>query len=200
MGIGPEPALPLSLAGLAGLVGRYLRVEEGLFAVLGGCLPAVAGAEAKMMLSAHGYHHAWHAELWQQRRPEAAVEGGEPEPPGGHPLEALGAALAASGAPGSTLEVLVGTYRVVVPRLITAYRRHLDQATPLSDGPVIRALRLVLADEVADWQEGEGMLQGLLGTTEQVERAAAYQARLESLLVPAGGVAGNDRALPGRKS
>lgn len=201
-----EPAQPLGLDELAELIRSYLQIESRLFAALGERVPAVPEAEAKMMLSTHGYHHAWHAELWQSRLPGGPEAAAGPQsrldaPMGrgavdgrdlsGRPgREDFWAAWGEPGGAGSTIEVLAGTYRVVVPRLVAAYGSHLDRAAPVTDGPVIRVLRLVLADEVADWQEGERLLQGLLRTEEQVERAAAHQARLEAILVGAGGLAG----------
>ena len=41
-----------------------------------------------------------------------------------------------------------------------------------------------------DWREGEMLLQSLLETPEEVERASRRQAELEQMMVRAGGVAG----------
>ena len=56
--------------------------------------------------------------------------------------------------PGA-LPRLAALYRVVLPRLVTSYERHLRVASATTDGPVARALRLVLNDEIEDWQAGE---------------------------------------------
>jgi hypothetical protein len=51
-------------------------------------------------------------------------------------------------------------------------------------------LKFALQDELEDWRDGEMLIQSLIETEEDVERAARHQARLESLMVRAGGVAG----------
>ena len=48
----------------------------------------------------------------------------------------------------------------------------------------------ILQDEFDDWRDGEMMIQSLIETPDDVERAAAHQARLETLMVEAGGIAG----------
>jgi hypothetical protein len=60
-----------------------------------------------------------------------------------------------------TVERLAGLYDVVLPGLIAAYTDHLDRTTPVTDGPTIRALRLVLADEEEDQRTGERLLRSL---------------------------------------
>jgi len=87
-----------------------------------------------------------------------------------------------AGDRGATLDRLAGLSRVVLPRLITAYGRHAEAGSAMADGPVLRTLRLVLTDDVADWREGEALVQSLVRTAGDAERAAAVVARLESLL------------------
>jgi hypothetical protein len=48
----------------------------------------------------------------------------------------------------------------------------------------------MLQDEFEDWREGEMLLQSLIETPEEVERATRRQAELEQLILAAGGVAG----------
>jgi hypothetical protein len=73
---------------------------------------------------------------------------------------------------------------------VGAYRHHLDLTSPISDGPTIRALRLVLSDERDHWHEGEALLQAQLRSTGDVDRASSHQRELEGLLVTAGGITG----------
>ena len=56
--------------------------------------------------------------------------------------------------------------------------------------PTIRSLRFILQDEYDDWRDGEMMIQSLIETPEDVERAAAHQAGLERIMVEAGGIVG----------
>jgi hypothetical protein len=97
-------------------------------------------------------------------------------------LTAVVAALGEAAEPDQTLEKLVGLYRVVLPRLAVAYRGWLERLDPASDGPTIRWLSFVVADELDDWREGEAMVQSFLRSPSDVARAAAQQARLESLV------------------
>ena len=93
-------------------------------------------------------------------------------------------------APDQTLEKLVGVYRVLIPHKIAAYTYHLNGTSRITDAPTIRSLKFVLQDELDDWRDGEMIVQSLIETSDDVERAAAHQARLEALIVRAGGIAG----------
>jgi hypothetical protein len=81
-------------------------------------------------------------------------------------------------------------YRVLLPHKIAAYTYHLNNTSPITDAPTIRSLKFALADELDDWRDGEMLLQSLIETEEEVQRAAAHQARLEVILVQAGGIVG----------
>ena len=70
----------------------------------------------------------------------------------------------------------------MLPRLLATYGRHLRRAVPVTDAPVMRALRLVRADELAAWQAGEALLEGLIDTAAAAELAAAAVGRLEAAL------------------
>ena len=41
-----------------------------------------------------------------------------------------------------------------------------------------------------DWRDGELMLQSLITTADHVRRAAEHQAKLEAIMVEAGGITG----------
>jgi hypothetical protein len=60
-----------------------------------------------------------------------------------------------------TVERLCSLYEVVLPGLIAVYTDHLERSTPVTDGPTIRALRLVLADEEEDARTGARVLRSL---------------------------------------
>ena len=92
--------------------------------------------------------------------------------------------------PDETIEKLVGVYRVLIPHKIAAYTYHLNNTSTITDAPTIRSLKLILNDEFEDWRDGEMLIQSLVETPEEVERAAAHQVSLEKLLLAAGGIAG----------
>jgi hypothetical protein len=99
-------------------------------------------------------------------------------------------ALTEPEAPELTIEKLVGVYRVLIPHKIGAYTFHLNNTSTITDAPTIRSLKFVLQDELEDWRDGEMLIQSLIETPEDVERATRHQARLETLMVAAGGVTG----------
>jgi hypothetical protein len=105
-------------------------------------------------------------------------------------LVAFVEALTEPEAPELTIEKLTGVYRVLLPHKIAAYTFHLNNTSSITDAPTIRSLKFVLQDEMEDWRDGEMLIQSLIETPEEVERAARHQARLETLLLAAGGIAG----------
>jgi hypothetical protein len=99
-------------------------------------------------------------------------------------------ALTEPEAPELTIEKLVGVYRVLIPHKVAAYTYHLNNTSTITDAPTIRSLKFALQDEFEDWRDGEMMIQSLIETPEEVDRASAHQARLEKLLLAAGGITG----------
>ncbi|MGH9128020.1 MAG: hypothetical protein ACRDY2_03415 [Acidimicrobiales bacterium] len=147
-------------------LGGYAWVEQRLYEVLGGLVtPGPGGEPARpevaLMALAHARHHAWHAELWRARIPNLAHLGFEllVAPPSDEVRQALDSL--AGGAEAQT--ALVGLYRGLLPDLVDTYARHLAGARPVTDGPVMRSLELVLADERRDCAEGEDLLVSVWG-------------------------------------
>ena len=163
-------------------IGGHAWVEVRLFEIVGGWVTSVPELEAKATLAAQSHHHAWHAELWHGLLPAV------PHLPAADlvapPSEGTAALLAALADPveATTLDRLVGLYRVTVPTLIATYEDHLARTTPVADGPTIRALHLVLADEEADRQAGEEFLAALITNPTDTERAAARESQLRAVL------------------
>jgi len=93
-------------------------------------------------------------------------------------------------APELTIEKLVGVYRVLIPRKIAAYTFHLNATSRITDAPTMRSLKFILQDEFEDWREGEMLLQSLISTPEEVDRAANRQRELERLVLATGGITG----------
>jgi hypothetical protein len=171
-------------------VGHYKWTEMKLFEALGGWIATVPELDVKMRLGTHCYHHAWHADLWNKRLPELREMNTErlTVPPDG--MEAFIAAMTEPEDQDQTIEKLVGVYRVLIPHKIAAYTFHLNNTSTITDAPTIRTLKLALQDEFEDWRDGEMLLQSLIETEDEVERAAAHQVKLEKLLLAAGGIAG----------
>jgi hypothetical protein len=176
------------------------------FEILGAWTASVPEPAVKATLATHSRQHGWHAELWHDLLPVIGEGGPSPNGPAqsaetekervgsfvAPPSAAYVAfveAVAAPAAPELTIEKLVGAYRVLVPHAAGAYGQHLDLTSPISDGPTIRALRLVLSDQFDQWHEGEALLQAQLRSDADVDRASSHQLQLERLLVAAGGFA-----------
>ena len=154
-------------------VGNYKWIEMRLFEVLGGWVATVPELDVKLVLGRHCYHHAWHAELWNKRLPELREMNTErlTEPPN-DAMVAFTDAVRDPEAPELTIEKLVGVYRVLIPRKIAAYTFHLNATSRITDAPTMRSLTFILQDEFEDWREGEMLLQSLISTPEEVERAS----------------------------
>jgi len=172
-------------------VGNYKWTEMKLFEALGGWVATVPELDIKLRLGTHCYHHAWHAELWHKRLPELREM--KPERltvPANEAMVDFIAAMTEPEAADLTIEKLVGVYRVLIPRFVAAYTYHLNNTSEITDAPTIRSLKFALQDEFDDWRDGELMLQSLITTPEHVARAAAHQAKLEAIMIEAGGITG----------
>jgi hypothetical protein len=197
----PRPAFApwdrRELPGLFGVVesarrvGSYKWIEMRLFEALGGWVATVPELDVKLVLGRHCYHHAWHAELWNKRLPELREMNTErlTEPPNDE-MVAFVDAVREPEAPELTIEKLVGVYRVLIPRKIAAYTFHLNATSRITDAPTMRSLKFILQDEFEDWREGEMLLQSLITSRDEVERAANRQRELEQIIVSAGGITG----------
>jgi hypothetical protein len=182
----PEHNLPLPLDATAALVGEYRWIETTLYEMLGSWVVDMPVAAVQVHLDAQSLRHAWHAELWGDRLPVMA--GANPDG-----LTVPSATTAAffsvlderNPRPGA-LPLIAGLYRVVLPRLVTSYERHLRVTSPITDGPVARALQLVLNDEVADWHAGERMVERLMARPHDVAAVHEFLQRLEAAVVADG--------------
>jgi hypothetical protein len=172
-------------------VGNYKWIEMRLFEALGGWVATVPELDVKLVLGRHCYHHAWHAELWDKRLPELREMNTSrlTAPPNDAMVEFV-EALTEPEAPDQTIEKLVGVYRVLLPRKIAAYTYHRNATSRITDAPTQRSLGFALQDELDDWREGEMLLQALIETPEEIERATARQAALDGIMLRAGGIAG----------
>ena len=172
-------------------MGGYRWLEARLFEVLGGWVTAVPEPEVKVHLHARSHQHGHHSELW--REVLAGLGSSDPDrltAPANGKVPGVVEAMAEPGGRDRTLEKLVGAYRVLVPRLVAAYTRHLQGASPVTGDRVVLVLSQVVGDEVEGWRQGEMLVQSVIVTESEVRRAAAHQARLEALVVAAGAVAG----------
>lgn len=155
-----------SLAELASACRSFAALERRLFEVLGGWVPIVPEAEAKVLLRSHSFQHAWHAELWEGIAPrvgrQAGVEG---------PAAELVTMLERVPEGASTVDRMRVVYADVLPRLVGAYGDMRAATAPASDGPLVRVLTLMLADDEPALSAGQLLLDGIMGTS--IAEAAA---------------------------
>jgi len=172
-------------------VGHYKWIETKLFEALGGWVATVPELDVKLRLGTHCYHHAWHGELMNKRLPELREMKSERRTiPPNDELVAFVDAMTEPEAADQTLEKLVGVYRVLIPHKIAAYTYHRNNTSTITDVPTIRSLDMMLRDEFNDWRDGEMMIQSLIESPADVDRACSRQSELEKLMVAAGGIAG----------
>ena len=163
-----------------------------LFEALGGWVATVPELDVKMRLGTHCYHHAWHAELWHKRLPELR----EMNPdrltvPANDELVAFVDAMTEPEAPELTIEKLVGVYRVLIPHKIAAYTYHLNNTSHdhrRADDPLAQVRPRRTSSRTGATARCSS--SRCIETDDEVERAAAHQAKLEKLMVAAGGIAG----------
>lgn len=174
----------LDLQATARRAGAARWLDARLFEILGRWVPSAAEPEVKIALATQASHHGWHAGLWGERLP--TLHGVDPASWVGPPSAALEQAVELVAGATATIDRLAGVHRALLPRMAAAHAAHLEAASPVSDAPTIRTLRLVLRDELEDQQAGERLLHGLLRSPADVDLAAAHQAAVESLLAGAG--------------
>ena len=110
-------------------------------------------------------------------------------PPNDHMVEFF-EAMTEPEAAHLTIEKLVGVYRVLIPHKIAAYTYHRNGTSEITDMPTIRILDFILQDEFSDWREGEMLIQSMIESPEELERAMSHQTKLEKIMLAAGGIVG----------
>ncbi|WP_282943158.1 hypothetical protein [Paenibacillus sp. RC67] len=93
----------------------------------------------------------------------------------------------------STLELVVGLYRVAKPELLRAVRKHLCETNSLVDHPTCRVLKMIAAEQEEMMAWGESAIQALIQTDEDEARSTEWQKHLESFLQEAGGISGESK-------
>lgn len=190
-GPAPVPPEPPTLEEADRRVAGYVRLERRRFEVLGGWVVSVPEPEVKLLLAVHAGHHAWHASLWSEHLPRrSGHQATGPALPGAATLAACLEAAAEAATTTTTVERLVGAYRVIARHAGDAYVEHLARASTVSDAALSRTCRLVLADQLEDGRQGEALLRSLLDTEAKRELASAHQVRLEKLLRVEGDITG----------
>jgi hypothetical protein len=162
------------------LCGANRWAETQMFEILGSWVPTTAEVPAKLMLDRHSLHHAWRADQWWERLPVVADVDREALVTA--PSAAASSAIDSLREMSGPVSRLAGAYRVAIPRLAAAYQHQLAVTSPVAASSILRTLDIVMADLLADWREGEYLLQSLLSGKEEVTEAAEAVRTLETLL------------------
>ena len=159
---------------MADLLGGRVWLERRLFESLGRWAVEADEAAATLFLADASRRHGWHAQVWFDRMPE--LSGFDVEArvaaPGPRVAELLDRLDAADGS--RSLVRLDGYGRVLLPRMIDAYRATLEQLGVAADASVARWSRLVLVDDLDEAERVESVLQRIVQTEEQLEAVARY--------------------------
>ena len=123
----------------ATILKRFYLCERSLIISQSGWLAGIAALEAKMTLPRFTWQdtltaHALRERVFELRYPRRMLEIGEDAPL----VEVFDESINAPSAQAFLLALL----RVYKPALLSAYRSYVDCADDLSDGPILRALKL----------------------------------------------------------
>jgi hypothetical protein len=171
------------------LLRRYNYVETRLNQIAAAHLTSTPEWEVKCALGLHLWLDAEHAAALRRRVGELR------EPPlhlDRVPDPGLEALMEEAIRAESTVELLVGVYRVVKPELIRALRKHLKEDNPLVDQPTCRILRFNLQEEEEMVAWAEEAIAALTKTPEAEEEAREWEEHLRAFLVAAGGIPGDE--------
>jgi hypothetical protein len=181
---------PLTIEESATLAGGWAWAEASLYEVVGGWARSTTHPSTKVYFDACSQHHAWRAQLWQERLPARLVATRAAASDLLKPLS--------NGAPqvmkvlsclDGSVERLAGYCRVVLPRTVVAYRSWQRRCTDASDRPVARTLGFATDDALADWERGSALLVDLLdhaSDADAVGRAAEATSEVERMIVGQG--------------
>ena len=167
---------PFSIADSARVHGQFVWIEQRLFALLGTSVSATPERPVKYHLGVYCYRHSWHAELFTKLLPT---------PIGVHPYGVIAPPqpemvqlIESVASFEDTIDRLVGLYRVLLPACVDNYRKYLSGCSPVTDGPTIRVIDLVLRDDECEQQAGEILLDDLLQSRADHDRAEAIHLNL----------------------
>lgn len=163
-------------------LGAWCWAERRCFEVLGGWVRDEDDPAVKAMLATHSRHHAWRADRWFEVLPLAyvAAVGELVAPPADAVVFELLAAIEGSG------QRLAAHYHLVYRKLVSAYEASPDLMSSVSDGPALRAIRIIVGDALHDLAEADvvsprshGGISGLDRVTQLHDAVAKVQVRAE---------------------
>lgn len=130
----------------------YYRAEGELFRVLGLLSvqpPEVVLDDSKRVgYATQSRYHGWHSELWFEQLPTVGQAFGDLA--SSMPESSSVIFSNSSKVQFGSNELIEDIYQEVLPGLVHVYESHLETASPMSDGPIIKVLHTILATS-AKW-------------------------------------------------
>lgn len=170
----------------ARILKRFFFCERALVLSQGGWLAGVAALDAKSLLPLHLWQdamtaHALRERVFELRFPSRLLEIGDDAPL----IEVFEAALDAPSAEAYVLALA----RLFKPALLAAYREYERLADDLADGPILRALRMAVAEKTEQIAALTSLAQAMLqAAPERAAEAEAWVSTLGLRLLQVGGV------------
>ena len=173
-------------------VRTFAAAEERAAQVLEAFAGSIDSEHGSATLARHARHHAFHAELLRERVADASGSKGDTAEDAD--VAAFLDAVAEPTGADQAIELLTGIYRVLLPRAISAYTYFVRALGSDATDADQRWYDMILKDSFDAVRDGELLLQSLLGEGGEaaVQRSADAKARLETLILKAGGLVGPD--------
>lgn len=156
-----EPTSVVGLEQAARTLGGWCWAERRCFEILGGWVRDTDEHALKALFARHSRHHAWRAERWAEILPRAYVPDADALIAGDADTEVFDLA----GTEDPSANRVAAHYDVLYPALLAAYQASPVVMHPVTDGPALRAIRIILGDAAHDFGEIEALRTQLaLGT------------------------------------
>lgn len=168
---------------------RWVYLHGGLVRIISAHLNAVPEWEVKCALSLHIWQTAEHNNSFRERVAEMRTP---PHHLDESPDPALDALLEELIHSRTTVELLVGIYRVLLPAMTEAMTLHSAEANPVADYPTRRLIRMFLLEKHDQLEWGARALEQLEKIGGFGARCEEWEAHLRSYLSATGGVNGDD--------
>jgi hypothetical protein len=170
------------------LIKRYNYVKSFLTKMFAAHIPGEPIWEVKGAFSHHMWLNAEHS-TWLRKR---VSEMREPphkldESPDAKLTQFMEEALRSQ----SSIERLTAIYGVIMPEMIRAIDKHLEEMNPLADYPTKRLLKLINSEEVEMLDWGTVALHALLSDEQSMRESGHWERHLLAYLNHAGGFSGD---------
>lgn len=164
-------------------VATFRWIEVRLMEMLAAWVPTTPELEAKLVLGAHIWEAAQHADALGRRANELRL----PLHDSLEPAAAYVALLAEVAGVTDTAKRIAAFYDGVLPGMDARYRRYLDQVDVLLDGPTARIVERILTDTARMARESQDLREEVpavkLTDGSWLDALRAHDARLADVVV-----------------